>query len=135
MKATGTYSVKKWEENPWENISSEMKMTKASIEYSMSGEINGKAIAEYLMFYNYVDAKDQHKSSAMYIALMRFVGSVRDKEGSFVIEDHGSFENGAARSILRIIDASGTGELKAITGTGLYRADKDGIHIEFDYSL
>ena len=64
-------------------------MTKASVEYSMTGEIIGKTLVEYLMFYKYFDAKDQHKSSAMYIGLMRFVGSVQGKEGSFVMEDHG----------------------------------------------
>ena len=36
LKAKGTYGVKKWEENVYEQISSEMKMTKASVEYSMT---------------------------------------------------------------------------------------------------
>ena len=135
MKAVGTYGVKKWEENPYEQISSEMKMTKASIEYLMSGEINGKALVEYLMFYKYFDAKDQHKSSALYIGLIRFVGNVQGKEGSFVIEDHGTFENGAASSTLQIISGSGMGELKGIQGTGRYSATRDGAQIELDYNL
>jgi len=126
MKAKGTYAVKKWEENPYEQISSEMKMTKASIEYLMSGEINGKALVEYLMF---------HKSSALYIGLIRFVGNVQGKEGSFVIEDHGTFENGAASSTLQIISGSGMGELKGIQGTGRYSATRDGAQIELDYNL
>ena len=135
MKAKGTYAVKKWEEKPYEQISSEMKMTKASVEYSMSGEINGKALVEYLMFYKYFDANDQHKSSAVYIGLIRFVGNVLGKEGSFVLEDRGTFENGVANSILQIIAGSGMGELKSIQGAGRYSANQDGAQIELDYTL
>jgi hypothetical protein len=135
MKAVGTYGVKKWEENAYEQISSDMKMTKASVEYSMTGEIIGKALVEYLMFYKYFDAKDQHKSSAMYIGLMRFVGSVQGKEGSFVMEDHGAFESGGASSTLHIVAGSGLGELKDIQGTGRYSANLNSIHIELDYNL
>jgi hypothetical protein len=135
MKAKGTYAVKKWEENPYEQISSEMKMTKASVEYLMSGEINGRALVEYLMFYKYFDANDQHKSSALYIGLIRFLGNVQGKEGSFVIEDNGTFENGAASSTLQIISGSGMGELKGMQGTGRYSATQDGAQIELDYNL
>ncbi len=135
MKAKGTYAVKKWEENLYEQISSEMKMTKATVEYEISGQINGKAFVEYLMFYKYFDANDQHKSSAIYIGLIRFIGNVQGKEGSFVIEDHGTFENGAASSTLQIIAGSGMGELEGIKGTGRYSATQDGAQIELDYNL
>lgn len=135
MTAKGTYSVKKWEEKPYEEISSDMKMTKASVEYAMTGDLNGKAVVEYLMFYEYFDANDQHKSNAVYVGLMRFVGTVQDKDGSFAMEDHGGFENGVASSTLQIIAGSGTGGLKGIHGTGHYSAGKDGIKIELDYAL
>lgn len=135
MKAKGTYGVKKWEENVYEQISSEMKMTKASVKYSIEGEINGKANVEYLMFYKYYDANDQHKSSAVYIGIMRFTGSLQGKEGSFAIEDHGTFENGEANSTLQIIAGSGMGELKSIQGTGRYSANQNGAQIELDCTL
>ncbi len=135
MKAKGTYGVKKWEENVYEQISAEMKMTKASVEYTMSGEINGKSLVEYLMFYKYYNANDQHKSSAIYIGIMRFIGSMLGKEGSFAIEDHGTFENGEANSTLQIIAGSGMGELKSIQGTGRYSANQDGAQIELNYTL
>ena len=135
MKAKGTYTVKKWEENTYEQVSPEMKMTKASVEYAFVGEIEGKALVEYLMFYKYFDPKDQHKSSATYVGLIKFNGSVSGKRGSFVMEDIGTFANGTAASTLRIIDGSGLGELKQITGTGTYRANQDGFHFELDYNV
>ena len=135
MKAQGTYSVKKWEETTYEQISPEMKLTKASVEYSLSGEIEGKGSVEYLMFYRHFDAADQHQSSASYIGLFRFDGMVAGKPGSFVMKDNGTFEAGSAVSALQIGEGSGTGSLAGITGTASYRADREGCHFELDYKL
>ena len=135
MRAKGTYTVKKWEEKTYEQIAPEMKMTKASVEYGFSGEMEGKASVEYLMFYRYSDPKDQHKSSASYVGLIRFEGTVAGQAGSFVMEDKGAFEAGAANSTLRIAESSGTGALKGITGNGMYQADAGGCRFELEYNL
>jgi len=110
-------------------------MTKASVEYAMTGEISGRSAMEYLMFYKYFDVKDPHKSSAVYIGLMRFVGTVKGREGSFVIEDHGTFEGGSAKSALEIVADSGTGNLKGIRGSGRYLADQKRNEIELNYDV
>src|SRR5260221_13025643 len=102
MKAKATYSVKKWEEQDHLLIPSGKKMTKASVEYALTGEIEGKASVEYLMFYSHVDPKDQHKASASYLGLILFEGTVSGKSVSFVLEDRGAFEAGAAKSTLWI---------------------------------
>ena len=135
MKASATYTVKKWEEKPYDDISSNMKMTRASVEYALDGEINGKATVEYLMFYSHFDAQDQHKAAAQYVALLRFNGALGGKSGSFVMQDTGAFEGGTASSTLQIVNGSGTGDLKGIGGKGSYRANKDGFRFEVDYSL
>ncbi len=135
MKAEGIYKVKKWDEKPYEEMSAEMKMTKASVEYSLEGEIQGTAFLEYLMFYKYFDQNDPHNSSAVYTGLMKFEGKLQGKEGSFVIEDKGKFENGLADSSLQIISGSGLGGLKGITGTGKYIADKEGARLKLEYTL
>lgn len=135
MKAQGTYKVKKWEENQYAEISSEMKMAKATVEYSFEGEIEGNGLMEYLLFYKYYDSNDPHKSSAVYTGLMRFEGKLQGKAGSFVISDQGKFENGLADSSLQIISGSGTGELRGITGTGKYSADTNGANAELEYNL
>lgn len=41
MKAAATFSVKKWEENTYAQISPTVKMTKASVEYALTGELEG----------------------------------------------------------------------------------------------
>lgn len=135
MIAKGTGLVKHWEETTYEQISPHMKMTKASVEYAFEGEIKGKALVEYLMFYRYYDPKDPHKSSATYVGLIAFTGQLSGKEGSFVLEDNGNFEDGTASSALKIISGSGFGALKDIGGTGKYRANQTGYHLELDYDF
>ena len=135
MKVQGSYKVTKWEENAYDNISANSKLSKASVEYQCSGEITGRAFVEYLMFYSHVDPKDQHQSTAEYVGLIRFQGTIKDKSGSVVLLDHGTFREGVASSSLQIAVGSGTESLQGITGTGMYRADRNGCHIELDCIL
>ena len=135
MKAMATYTVQQWKEDNWQVLSNEVKMTKASVEYALKGEIEAKATVEYLMYYQFFDAKDPHKSSAEYIGQMYIEGKVAGKNGSFAVEDSGIFEGGAAQSTFRILEGSGTGQLKGIRGTGKYKADEKGYHFELEYEL
>jgi hypothetical protein len=135
MKAKGTYTVKKWEESTYRQMTPEKKMTKASVEYGFNGEIEGRGLVEYLMFYSHFDPKDQHKSSASYVGLIYFEGTLSGKSGGFVLEDNGTFEGGFARSTLRIAKGSGTGQLDRIHGNGMYLADREGCHIELEYDI
>ena len=135
MKAKATYKVKKWEENTLRLISLHGKMTKASVQYDLSGDLQGLASVEYLMFYRYFDPDDQHKSSASYVGLIHFDGTLSGKSGTFVLEDRGTFQGGSANSLLRILEGSGTGSLEGINGNGHYLADQHGFRLELDYSL
>ena len=135
MKAQGTYTIKKWDETNYHQISPERKLTKASVEYSFSGEIEGHASVEYLMHYSLFDSKDQHRSCASFVGLLLFEGKLLGKTGSFVLEDNGIFEAGAVNSSLKIAKDSGTGELKGIHGTGAYSADQNGLRIELEYTI
>jgi hypothetical protein len=87
------------------------------------------------MYYSHFDPDDQHNSSAVYVGLIQFQGKIKDKAGSFVLHDNGTFLGGTASSVLKIVTGSGTGALQGITGTGLYRADKNGCYIEMDCIL
>jgi len=135
MKAKASYEVKKWKEETYQQISSSMKMTRASVEFALHGDPAGIAAVEYVMFYKSFDPNDQHKSSASYVSLMRFDGKVSGKSGSFAMQDQGSYEAGAAKSTLKVIEGSGTGELKAIRGNATYLADQKGATFELDYWL
>jgi Protein of unknown function (DUF3224) len=135
MKAKAPYEVKKWQEETIQQIPPSMKMTKASVEFGLRGEIEGTAAVEYLMFYTSVDPKDQHKSTASYIGLMRIEGKISGKSGSFALADQGRFAAGIAKSSLKIIEGSGTGDFQRIKGLAKYEASQKGATFELDYSL
>lgn len=134
-QAKATYKVLNWKEDNWKEISPEVKITKASVEFGLEGEITGKATVEYLMYYSYFDSKDPHKSSAEYIGMMHIEAKIQGKSGGFSVDDSGIFEAGTAYSTIRILEGSGTGDFKTIRGTGKYRANQEGNHFELEYEL
>ena len=135
MRITSTYTPKKWEEKPYEIIENRMKSTKATVEFAFSGDIEGNANVEYLMFYSSFDPKDPHKAKAQYVGLMKITGKLKGKSGSFALIDNGIFESGVAKSKVTVIPESGTGELLSITGSGSYRADQGGCSLELDVAV
>lgn len=135
MKANGTFTLKKWDEKTDQELGSDTKTAKASVEYIFTGEAEGLASAEYLMFYKHFDSINPHNSSAIFVGLLKFSGKVSGKEGSFFVEERGTFEKGVAASTLNIVTGSGLGELQQISGTGFYLANQDGTRFEFEYNL
>jgi len=135
MRITSTCIPKKWDEKPYEIIENRMKSTKATVEFAFSGDIEGSADVEYLMFYSSFDPEDPHKAKAQYVGLMRITGKLKGKSGSFTLLDNGTFESGAAKSKVTIVPESGTGELSNITGGGSYRADQGGCFLELDVAI
>src|SRR5512133_2960012 len=82
MKANGTCSVAKWDEKDFSLLPNEMKITKADIEYSITGDIEGMAVVQYVMFYSHFNNSDPHESSAKYVGLIQFSGNISGKPGS-----------------------------------------------------
>lgn len=135
MKAKGSFKQSKWEESTLVQISSARKTTKVSAEFSFLGEVTGRAIVEYLMFYRRLNSEDPTKAHASYVGMFFFEGKLNGKTGSFVMRDQGVYEDGAAVSNLLILNDSGGDELKGIAGTAKYRATPHEMMIEFDYEL
>lgn len=135
MKATATFSPTKWDEKPFGDLPKPTRMTKASVEFSFKGQMEGQGHAEFLMFYKEYDEKDPHGSSAVYVGLTRFTGTVNGKSGSFVMEERGTFEAGAAQSTSTIVAGSGTGDLKDIAGSGFGISTQKGGELNLKYTL
>ncbi len=135
MKATATYSPTKWDEKPYNELLPPMRMTKASVEFAFKGQLEGHGQTEFLMFYSEFDEKDVHKSTAFYIGLTRFTGTLVGKSGSFVLEERGSFGAGTASSTAMIVAGSGTEQLRGITGSAKSTATQTGSQFELDYQL
>lgn len=135
MRIYGTYTTGAWDEKDIEVFDETKKLTRVSAEFVFTGDIDGLAKVEYLMFYSAFDPANMHASKAQYVGQIRIVGKLQGKSGSFVLNDSGNFTDGVASSELWIIAESGTGELSSISGVGEYSADAKGCTWEMEISL
>lgn len=134
MKARGTHTPEGWKEEAVQSFG-DRQIARVSTGFRITGEIEGVARTEYVMYYSKVDPKDMHGSVAQYSGYARFEGSVSGKRGKFVLLDTGTYGGGEAKSDLSIVEGSGTGELAGITGSGRYVASQSEMLYELDYEL
>ncbi len=135
MKASATFLQTKWDEKPYGDLPKPTRMTKASVEFSFKGQMEGQGHTEFIMFYKEYDERDPHKATAVYVGLTRFTGRVNGKSGSFVMEERGTFEGGAAKSTTTIISGSGTEDLKDIAGSGYGISTQTSSELSLEYAL
>jgi hypothetical protein len=124
-----TYEVKAWDEQPYDEISKDAKLTRASVTYAFNGIIEGEGHAEYLMAY-------PGGEDATYVGLLRVIGTIQGRAGSFVAAISGQFAGGVAQDTWTVVDGSGTGDLQDLQGEGHTRASH-GQHADytFDYTF
>lgn len=112
---TGTFTVKKWEEEPYREFDDGSKLTRATVTQSFHGEIEGEGSVEYLMAY-------REDGTADYVGLQYVEGTVGDRSGSFVLHLTGSFDGEAAKGIWYVAKGLGTGDLRDMRGEGEFQA-------------
>ncbi len=116
MAADATFHVKSWNEEPCEELPGGAKVTRATVNQTYSGHIEGLGRIEYVMFH-------RSTGSAIFVGLETIQGSVGGKSGTFVIRHAGVYEGGSARSEWSVVPDSGTDELAAVRGSGSFEAD------------
>jgi Protein of unknown function (DUF3224) len=110
-RAEATFRVTSWDEDTYAELDGKEKLTKASMEFGYTGDLEATGKSETLMFY-------REDGTAAYTGLERIVGRMGDRSGSFVLRANGSFDSGAARTSFQVVDGSGSGELRGLRGTG-----------------
>lgn len=135
MRLKSTYAVKKWDEKTYLELPPHGKATRASVQFTLKGDLTGLAEVEYLMHYSHFDPAQPHNSTATYLGLMSINAALNGEKGSFFLEDHGSFKQGAARSTLKVVKGSGAGVFKDIQGIGSYTAGSSGATLELEVTL
>ena len=134
MKARGKHTPEGWKEEAIQNFG-DQQIARVSTGFRITGEIEGTAKTEYVMYYEKADPKDMHNSVAQYTGYAHFEGAVNGKKGSFVIRDTGTYGGGEAKSELTIVEGSGRGELAGIRGSGQYVASQTEMYYELEYDL
>jgi hypothetical protein len=126
---TGTFRYTSWDENAYEELSNGRRLTRASVAQALSGDIEGEGSAEWLMCY-------RPDKTATFVGLQRLTGRLGDRDGSFVVESHGTFDGELARGRWTIVPGSGTDELRDIQGEGTWEAPHGPeATFELDYDL
>ena len=118
--ASANFKVESWnEETTVEGESGAGKLSSARVEQSLSGEIEGAGLAQWLMCY-------RADKTADFVGLQRVEGRIGERSGSVVLRSTGSFDGSEAKGPLTIVVGSGTGELEGIAGDGELRAPMGG---------
>ena len=126
--AKGVIHHNNWDEKPYHEAAPQ-KSTMAIIDVVFDGDLEAKAVTRYLM--QYPDDANCHYSGYLVVT-----GTLDGKSGGFTIFELGTWTDGVARSDWQIVENSGTGSLKGITGTGSYSARHDKtVHYELNYDL
>jgi Protein of unknown function (DUF3224) len=110
-RAEGTFTVTSWDEETYQELDGKAKLTKASVGYRLTGDIEGDATWNALMYY-------RDDGTAEFTGLQRLTGQIAGRPGACVMVADGSYADGAARGTWRVIPGSGTGALAGLTGSG-----------------
>ena len=119
------FSVKSWDENAYAEIDGGRKLTKASVVYGVTGDLEGESRSESLMAY----AAD---GTATFLGLDHIVGRIGDRSGSFVLQTTGTYDGQTARAASTVVPGSGTGDFARVSGTCRYVATKEAVPFTFD---
>jgi hypothetical protein len=123
-RATGTFKIAGWDEQPWAEAKGAPKLTHASVTTTYRGDLEAEGTAGLLMLYD--------GSDAAYGGYERIVGTLGGRSGSFVLRLDGGFEEGAARTTWTVEEGTGTGELAGLRGQGGYVAGQGEAEIGFE---
>src|SRR5580704_8588910 len=115
--ATVTFTIKSWDENPYDAIEGMPTLTRATVTKRLEDDIEGEGMSESLMIYG-------DDSSANFVSLERVVGRIGGRSGSFVLQGSGTYDKstGIAKGIFIVVPSSGKGGLHGIRGEGSFVA-------------
>jgi uncharacterized protein DUF3224 len=127
--ARGTFEIRSWDENPYDERDGAARLTRASVAQGFSGDLEGEGSVEWLMCY-------REDKTADFVGLQRFVGRLGDRSGSFVMTTQGTFDGAKATGALAVVAGSGTDELSGITGGGEFVAPHgETPSVDLDYDI
>jgi hypothetical protein len=113
--AKASFEIQAWDEETYQELAGDRKLTRASVKQVFSGDIEGAGSVEWLMCY-----RDQ--GQARFVGLQHVDGRLGDRSGSFVIETVGTFDGAEAKGSWNVIPDSGTDELTGLSGEGDFLA-------------
>ena len=128
VHATGGFDVKVTPETLADK-SADSTLGRMSLDKQFHGDLEGTSKGEMLT------ASTSVKGSAAYVAIERVTGTLRGRNGSFVLQHAAVMNRGTPELRIAVVPDSGTGQLTALTGTMSIKI-ADGKHFyDFEYTL
>jgi hypothetical protein len=125
----GTFDITRWDDQTYLDVDG-IKLGAIDVAKAFQGGLSGVSTARLLTSGGPVP------TSAAYVAIERFVGSVDGLDGSFVMQHSAVMAGEASDMSVRIVPDSGTGKLTGIAGTLRIDIAEDGTHsYQLDYEV
>jgi hypothetical protein len=109
MQAKSTITVTTGQEMPFSEYYGCPRLTQGNFTVDYKGDIEARSVLKELKVHF-------SNNTACIQGLEHVIGQVDGKNGSFVLEHSGKFENGVLSSKRTIVKGSGTGDLEGIRG-------------------
>ncbi|GAA1878465.1 DUF3224 domain-containing protein [Streptantibioticus ferralitis] len=131
-RTTGSFTFANWEERTVGPSGTSPKLAHASVTNTFAGGIEAAdTTCEYTIVY-------VTEKTGTFTGMEALVGHVDGREGSFVVEQRGSFDaDGTVHCAFEVVPGTGTGELIGLCGTGDFVAKhgESSFPYTFDYDL
>jgi hypothetical protein len=125
--ANAVFRIKSWDEKPYGDAPP--KLTRAKIQRTFEGDLEGESSLEYLMAY-------PEGKPAAFVGHELFTGKFKGRAGSFVMQREGTAESDGVHERFFILPGTATGELAGLTGKGEWHSGHaESYPFSFEYEL
>jgi len=129
-RATGPFEVKVTPQKPDTQIARAANLGRLTIDKRFHGDLEGISKGEMLA------TQSDVKGSAAYVALERVTGTLKGRNGSFVLQHNATMDRGKPAATVTVVPDSGTGQLRGLSGRMNIIIAPDGAHsYEFDFRV
>ncbi|MFI8855023.1 DUF3224 domain-containing protein [Streptomyces sp. 891-h] len=132
QSTTAVFTFSSWDEKSVTDADRSPRVAHAAIVNNYSGGIEAEGTTcQYVLTYG-------TERSGSFCGMELLTGSVEGREGTFVIQQRGTFdEEGVIRCTFEVVPGSGTGDLAGLAGTGGFevREGEKEVKVTFSYAL
>jgi len=126
MELKGQLQVTSWQEDEIRTLANEGgKVTRASIGYRMTGDVEGEAVDDMVMYY-------RPDGTATVVGLWHVTGSAAGRTGSVMFGSSGDYDGTTALSQVRSVLGSGTDGFATLSGAGTTAATSEQVEYVLD---
>jgi hypothetical protein len=111
MHAASMVEVTHWERSIIHELDGAAPLVRVRFAHAFTGDITGEGLLEYLML-------ERPDATTSFVGLERVIGRLAGRNGTFVLEHTGAFQQGRAQVAWRVMPDSGTGDLRGLRGAG-----------------